>query len=196
MKFSGKMCLKIILKITKNQGFTLSLKDVFFEKAQGGVKLTPYPPSLPPQPLQELRQKLDRIDSNLFEVDQLKDLVSHLDEEMKKLSFKLEDTRNRGLRKTLIFKSIPFQQQRPKESWDESKEVFVKEILKALPEFQVSDIIKKIKRAHRSSKSRFNDWDLAEKIKSRFIWCKSSIYVSQMYSPTLTKQRNTALIAK
>ena len=36
MKFSGKMCFKIILKITKNQSFTLSLEDTFFEKPQGG----------------------------------------------------------------------------------------------------------------------------------------------------------------
>ena len=35
MKFSGKMCLMIILKVTKNQGFTLSLEDTFFEKPQG-----------------------------------------------------------------------------------------------------------------------------------------------------------------
>ena len=35
MKFSGKMCLKMILKVTKNQGFTLSLEDTFFEKPQG-----------------------------------------------------------------------------------------------------------------------------------------------------------------
>ena len=42
MKFSGKMCLKIILKATKNQGFTLSLEDTLFEKTTGGggVKLT------------------------------------------------------------------------------------------------------------------------------------------------------------
>ena len=48
MKFSGKMCLKIILKVTKNQGFTLSVEDAFFEKPQGGgwgVKLTPPSPS-------------------------------------------------------------------------------------------------------------------------------------------------------
>ena len=38
----------IILKGHKNQGFTLSLEDKFFEKPQGeGVKLTP-----PPQPFQ------------------------------------------------------------------------------------------------------------------------------------------------
>ena len=36
MKFSGKMCLKIMLKVTKNQGVTLSLEDTFFEKPQGG----------------------------------------------------------------------------------------------------------------------------------------------------------------
>ena len=36
MKFSGKMYLKIILKVTENQGFTLSLEGTFFEKPQGG----------------------------------------------------------------------------------------------------------------------------------------------------------------
>ena len=42
MKFSGKMCLMIILKVTKDQGFTLSLEDTFFENPQGvEVKLTP-----------------------------------------------------------------------------------------------------------------------------------------------------------
>ena len=36
MKFSGKMCLKIILKVTKNQSFTLPSEVTFFEKPQGG----------------------------------------------------------------------------------------------------------------------------------------------------------------
>ena len=36
----------IILKVTKSQGFTLSLEDTFFEKPQG-VKLTaPSPPAV------------------------------------------------------------------------------------------------------------------------------------------------------
>ena len=43
MKFSGKMCFKIILKVTKKQDFNLSLQDTFFEKPQGGVKLNPRP---------------------------------------------------------------------------------------------------------------------------------------------------------
>ena len=46
MKFSGKMCLKIILKVTKNQGFTLSLEDTFFEKPQGGQIAPPPPPAV------------------------------------------------------------------------------------------------------------------------------------------------------
>ena len=41
MKFSGKMCLKIIVKVTKDQGFTFSLEDTFFEKLRRrGVKLS------------------------------------------------------------------------------------------------------------------------------------------------------------
>ena len=36
MEFSGKMCFKIILKFTKNQGSTLSIEGTFFKKPQGG----------------------------------------------------------------------------------------------------------------------------------------------------------------
>ena len=47
MKFSGKMCLKIILKVTKNQGFSLSLEDTLFEKPHGGqVALPPHAPAV------------------------------------------------------------------------------------------------------------------------------------------------------
>ena len=41
MKFSGKMCLKIILKVIKNQGFTLSVEDTFFERPQGWHQIDP-----------------------------------------------------------------------------------------------------------------------------------------------------------
>ena len=36
MKFSEMMYFKMTLKVTKNQGCTLSLKDTIFEKPQGG----------------------------------------------------------------------------------------------------------------------------------------------------------------
>ena len=50
------MCLMIILKVTKNQGFTLSVEDTFFEKpheeGQIDPHLAPTPtPTVPsPQP--------------------------------------------------------------------------------------------------------------------------------------------------
>ena len=43
IKFSGNMCLKITLKVTKHQGFTLSLEDKFFEKPQGESNWPPPP---------------------------------------------------------------------------------------------------------------------------------------------------------
>ena len=43
MKFPGKMGLKIILKVTKKQGFTRSLENTFLEKPQG-VQTDPSPP--------------------------------------------------------------------------------------------------------------------------------------------------------
>ena len=50
MKFSGKMCLKIILKVTKNQDFSLSLEDTLFEKPQGRVGGDQIPPLPHPSP--------------------------------------------------------------------------------------------------------------------------------------------------
>ena len=44
MKCSGKMCLMIILKVTKNQGFTLCLEDTIFEEPQGEGQTEPPPP--------------------------------------------------------------------------------------------------------------------------------------------------------
>ena len=41
MEFSEKMQLITIIKVTKNQDFTLSLEDAFSEKPQRGVKLIP-----------------------------------------------------------------------------------------------------------------------------------------------------------
>ena len=45
MEFSGKMYLMIILKVTKNQGFNVSLEDIFFEKLQGWGQIDPHHPA-------------------------------------------------------------------------------------------------------------------------------------------------------
>ena len=45
MKFSGKMCPKIILKATKNQSFILFVEDKFFRKTTGSIHPAPRPPA-------------------------------------------------------------------------------------------------------------------------------------------------------
>ena len=46
MKFSGKMCRKVISKVTKSQGSTFSLEDTFFEEPNGWKdKIDPPPPN-------------------------------------------------------------------------------------------------------------------------------------------------------
>ena len=48
MKFSGKMCHIMILKVTRNHGFTHFLEDTIFEKPQGGqIDPPPTPPTHP-----------------------------------------------------------------------------------------------------------------------------------------------------
>ena len=41
MMFSGKTWLNRMLKVTKKQGFTLYLENIFLEKQQGGQTDTP-----------------------------------------------------------------------------------------------------------------------------------------------------------
>ena len=45
MKFSGKMCLMIILKVTKCQGFTLSVENAGLKKNTAGVRGQNNPPA-------------------------------------------------------------------------------------------------------------------------------------------------------
>ena len=71
MKFSGKMRLIIILKVTKNQRFTFSLEDTLFVKPQGWggggggceVKLTPPPPSS-----FRVKPKIQRFDLHFLQI--------------------------------------------------------------------------------------------------------------------------------
>ena len=47
MKFPGNMWFIIILEVTWQQGLTLSLEDMFFEKPQEGGQIDPSSPSHP-----------------------------------------------------------------------------------------------------------------------------------------------------
>ena len=48
IKFSGKMCLMIIIKVRKKQGFTLSLEDTFLKNRREGSIWLLSPPPAPP----------------------------------------------------------------------------------------------------------------------------------------------------
>ena len=67
----------------------------------------------------KIQTNSSKVEGNEFEIDQLKNKVASLNEELNEFRVELDNMRNRGLRKTLIFKSIPFKN---KENWDESKE--------------------------------------------------------------------------
>ena len=68
MKFSVRMCFKVILKVTKNHGFTLSLKDTFFEKPQGG--------QIDPPAILGLTLKCENVVEMLFKLQQTQSHVA------------------------------------------------------------------------------------------------------------------------
>ena len=151
--------------------------------------------------LSKIENNTNKIENNDFQIDHLKNQVSALSEKVSVMKLDIEDIKNRSLRKTLIFKNIP--QPKKRESWDESKDIVTKEIRSVMPTVEETVIRDKIERAHRSRESeynknpaiiaKFNDWQFTESIKTSFIRAKSQIYVSQMYSPALTKRRNEAM---
>ena len=83
----------------------------------------------------KIQTNSSKIECNEFEIDQLKNKVASINEELNEFRAELDDMRNRGLRKTLIFKNIPFKK---KEAWDESKEILVKEIKTVIPDLEES----------------------------------------------------------
>ena len=71
------MCLKIILKVTKNQSFTLSLEDKFFEKPKEvgeGGRGSNWPPAVLGLRQQKLQKKLSLSSDHSFR-SKLKTLV-------------------------------------------------------------------------------------------------------------------------
>ena len=90
--------------------------------------------------------------------------------------------------------------------------VLANEISKNMQDFLKEEIIKNIEQAHRVTTGNRNlsatlappflvakimNWDMSEKTKSTIIKAnqedKSAVFVSQMYSESLTEKRNTAL---
>ena len=153
--------------------------------------------------------KSDEIESLKFEMKEQSDNISKQFETISELESEIEELKNRSLRKTLIFKSIKYQQTN-ESSWSDTKSVLIDQISIILPETTKEEISKNIETAHRvhskgtsSNRSppylvvKMVNWEFSEKVKSVFIQenqnGRSQVFVSQMYSKSLTLRRNQAL---
>ena len=135
--------------------------------------------------------------------------ISNQFETIRELESEIEELKNRSLRKTLIFKNTKYQQAN-ENSWSDTKSVLIDQISRVLPEITKEKISKNIERAHRvrSKGTSLNgsppylvakmvNWEFSEKVKSAFIQenqsGRSQVFVSQMYSKSLTLRRDLAL---
>ena len=149
----------------------------------------------------------DEIEGLKFQISDQNEQISKQNKTISKLELK-----NRSLRKTLIFKNIKHQVN--ENSWSNTKKVLIDEISKVLTEAYKEEIATNIERAHRvqnnseTSGKRSNNtppylvakianWEFSKRIKSAFIVKNqngnSRVFVSQMYSKSLTLRRNQAL---
>ena len=96
--------------------------------------------------LSKIGNNTDKTENNDFQIDQLKNQIFALSDEVTVMKLDIEDMKNRSLRKTLIFKNIP--QPKKRESWDENKDILSKEIRSAVPTVEETVIRDKIEKAH------------------------------------------------
>ena len=153
----------------------------------------------------------DEIEGLKFQISDQNEQISRQNETKIELESEIEELKNRSLRKTLIFKNIKHQIN--KNSWSDTKTILIDEISKVLTEASKEEIATNIERAHRvqnNSETRnrshntqpylvakIANWEFSKRIKSTFIVKNqngsSRVFVSQMYSNSLTLRRNQAL---
>ena len=151
----------------------------------------------------------DEIEGLRLEMKEQSDKISKQFETISKLESEIEELKNRSLRKTLMFKNIKYQQV-SESSWSTTKPVLIELISRILPETTKEEIWNNIERAHRihskgtSSNGsppylivKMLNWEFSENVKSAFIQenknGRSQVFVSQMYSKSLTLRQNQAL---
>ena len=154
-----------------------------------------------------LKQNRDEIESLNFRLAEQDRKLADQDSEIRRLLDDIDDFKNRSLRKTLVFKNIPYNRN-SENSWNETKNVLAAEIAKVLPNTTSEVAVNFIKRAHRIASttkrqgppylvSKIKSWDTSEKLKLAFVNANQSgtsrVFVSQMHSKALTIRRNDAL---
>ena len=160
----------------------------------------------------------EKISKPDFQIEEMSNQIPTVTTNLNELKSELDDIKNRGLRKTLIFRNVP--QTKNKEIWDKTKLILAKEIKVIIQDVADDMIISKIERVHTASQkdanqystpgplpsiAKFIDWNFSEKVKSNFIKAardsfqqdpNQTIYVPQMYSSSVTAHRNKAMLKR
>ena len=119
-----------------------------------------------------IAENTERISSQQFDYQSLVERIEALETKNKELTDELEDSKNRRMCKTLVFRNIRQPQQR--EGWDQTKQNLANEILNVMPELYKDYIISKIERVHRAKDNnygtilpviaKFSDWTFSEQV--------------------------------
>ena len=88
----------------------------------------------------------EKIPHQDFQMKEMSNQITNLTTNQSELKSELDDIKNRGLRKTLIFRNIS--QTKNKESWDKTKLTLAKETKVIMPDVANDMIISKTERAH------------------------------------------------
>ena len=119
----------------------------------------------------------EKISNQDFLIEQMSNQITNLTTNLKELKSELEDIKNRGLRKTLIFRNVS--QTKNKDPWEETKLILPKVIKVIMPDAADDIIISKIERPHRAPQKDTNqysntgplpiiakliDWNFSEKV--------------------------------
>ena len=159
-----------------------------------------------------ISENAEMITPHTFDIDSLNKRIVDLENHLKIFQDDLDDTRNRSLRKSLIFRNIKQESQR--ESWGTTKRIMANEIHRVIPHRYPEKILSKTEKAHWSKENqspvsqhnkvppiiaKFTNWRFTEGIKTSLInAAKNSrnnhiVYLSQMYSAVVTNRRNEAM---
>ena len=187
-------------KITRQHEEVIGMKKVAEKTANSTLDLATPNSAL-------ITENTEKLTSHEFDHQSVLEILVSLETENRKMKEGLEETKNRNMRKTLIFKDQPQEQKR--ETWEQTKVTLAKEIKKKMQNMEHDFIIEKIERAHsvKDNKSgnnlliiaKFTDRNFSEEIKSSFITAAKNgngqipMIVSQMYAPTLTMQRKEVM---
>ena len=153
-----------------HEQFINMIKDIDEQKANSALSLVTSNSKV-------IADSTERISSQQFHYQSLVERIEPLETRNKELTDELKDSKNRSMRKTLVFRNISQPQQR--ESWDQTKQTLANEILNVMPELDKDYIISKIERSHRAKDNiyetilpviaKFPDWTFSEQVKSSFI---------------------------